>query len=190
MSLRPLFIAVLLLIAPAGAFAHKSAITRRLLFEATHDRLYVIANVRVPSGKHRTALLALADVNRNGKIEDPERRELEVHLAQRALFGVMLFAGTSTVVLGGAETKLNIPPDEKSGLEMMLLGSAPLPAGRVAVRVATIKTAEPLEIELVPGKRPALQVSRGKLEKGRYRTTLGPLDQVSWELSSAGSDGR
>ncbi len=161
------------------------------MFEASGSKLYVLADIRVPGGKQRAALLALGDVNRNGTIEPAERQEIELHLAKRAFFGVKLWVDTSSATLDGATAKLKIPDDKTQGVELMLYGTVPLPEKRARLRVSTEKSGDPLEVHLMAGgdRRP-VSASRGKLGTGVFKTTLGPLDQLSWEISSAGSGAR
>jgi hypothetical protein len=180
---RRTLLAIAILLLPCEAAAHRGRVLRRLVIEPwSGGRLEVLASITVPPGPGRAALLALGDANHDGKIADREKKTLEDHLATRALDGVRLMAGSSTLALEAAEVKLSVPADPKAIVELLIHGSASLPKDIENLSVRTGREGDPLELFVVAGKRPVRKVSRGVVQGGSFRASLGPLDEVRWTM--------
>lgn len=153
------------------------------MFEPSGTTLHVLASIHIPGGKHRDALLGLADTDHNGKLSDRERSDLEIHLAARALFGLKFFVGTSSVALEGAESKLRIPDDTSAPIDLLVHGTTSLPRTAASLRLTTKKTGDPLEMRAIRGDRAVTETNIGKIVEGGFTITLGPLDDVRWKIA-------
>jgi hypothetical protein len=160
------------------AAAHKLPVQRALYLEPAGDTLHVASAITVPGGAARAALTALAK----------GESELKGILIRRALDGVRLASGTSTLTLSGVESKLRAPDSPAEPLELMLHGTAPLPrdAARVVLRVSTEPFGDPLLLVVLPGTRPVEQTSRGRLKGGGFKAELTVADEVRWTLGPPG----
>ena len=176
---RTLAYAAVALLAPAAATAHKQDVQRELLVEAWDDgTLHVAARIEIPSGKAKVAL----------KLAAPSAGQIERLLARRALHGVTLLVGTASVSLGGVQTKLDLGDDE-SATRLMLHGTAPIPATKVAITVRLGRGAEHLKVRVLPGKRPPSAPSRGEQTRSGIEARLHRGQRLTWRLPALASGG-
>src|SRR3989442_1647655 len=105
--------AAVLAAAPSIALAHKLTIKRTLFLEhAKGGDLHILVELRVPSGDSRRALAQLADADHDGKLDAAEEKNMRRLLAVRALDGIKILAGTSTIAIDNLETKLKVDGQE------------------------------------------------------------------------------
>jgi hypothetical protein len=162
---------------PQAAQAHDKKVLRTVALEPAKDELHVLVSLRVPSGPARAAMFALADRDRNGQLNPKERAALERAMIERAMGGLMLVVGTATRTLDGAESKLSVL-DPESPLDLLIHGTAPLPQAAVTVRLKTVESGEPVDVEVLAGDRPLAASSRGRPLKGVLKTVLGSRDEL------------
>lgn len=178
-------LAVLLAVVMAGvagdAHAHKTGVRRLVMVEPSGPQvLQVIVALRVPAGRARKAIELLADHDRDGRLAPKERAEVESVLVSRALDGLVLHAGTSTLTLARTSAKLKT---DDGPLELMILGVATLPdASAVELALSTGAVGDPVDLVVLAGTRPVTSASRGTPGAGGLKATLGVGDRVSWKL--------
>jgi hypothetical protein len=139
--------------------AHQGEFNRTLMLEPAGDALHVVVHVSI-TGEAKRSLSMLT----------PKKRESV--LLQRALDGVRLFAGSSTVAIEGVEVKAK-------DAELMIHGTARVPGGEVAVETAA--NADPIDLVVLPGNRPVVKASRGA-KSGGLSAKMGPGDRVRWQM--------
>lgn len=160
---------------PRTAEAHRFRIQRTLMLEGWDDgSLHVVLAISVPGGKPRAGLLVAAR----------SREAVERALAVRALDGLRLIVGTTTVSLPRMETKLRLPPEPDARVELMMHGATRLPDGEVAIRVKTARDGEPLELRVLEGRRPVIAAARGRRRDGGLELRLSAADQVDLRLAA------
>ena len=171
-----------LVTAPA-ARAHKLRTVRSLMVEPWDDgHLHVIARLRVPGGHHRRAMYALADTNVDGKLSTDEHEQLKRVLAARALSGIELRVESSTTAIRRVATKLQVDESASGAIEIMVHGTVAFGARDDRFSVHTAPGSDPLRLEVLPGKRPVVTSSRGRLRAGGFAADLSKTDTVSWRL--------
>jgi hypothetical protein len=182
---RPALIAIVVGLLEGSAFAHKLEIKRTLVLEPSgeHD-LQILIALRVPSGAPRKTLSVLADQNHDGRVDDREEKAMRRLLAIRALDGIRLLAGTSSVAIDNMETKLKVDGGE-GPVDLAVHGVAHLPAqpGDVALTVATAVVGDPLDLVVLPGNRPVMGSDRGQARDGGLKVTLGQGDRARIRLA-------
>lgn len=152
-------------------FAHQGEFARTLMLEPAGEVLHVVVHAKV-TGEDRRRSLGLLDAT--------TRRSL---LVERALEGVRLFAGTTSVSVENVEVKTEL----EGRLEVMVHGTARIGAGVRAgqtagdVSVETAVNADPIDLVVLPGNRPVVRASRGA-KSGGLRTRMGPGDRVRWQM--------
>ncbi|MCK6549810.1 hypothetical protein L6R52_28495 [Myxococcota bacterium] len=163
------------------AFAHKTGVKRLVMVEPSGPReLQVIVALRVPAGRARKAIELLADVNRDGQLQPNERAEVESVLVARALDGLVLHAGTSTLTLARTSAKLKTATGP---LELMILGVATLPsASTTDLALTTGTVGDPVDLVVLAGTRPVTSATRGAPTDGALKATLGLGDRVAWKI--------
>lgn len=170
-------------LSPGGvAFAHKLAVKRTLLIEPEGGRgLHVLLALHVPGGRPRRGLSLLFDTNHDGRISGLESDALRSTLTRRALDGLVLCSGTGTVAFGGLAVKDRIQEGD-GPIDLVIHGVAELPAGpdRHALSLTTALAGDPLDVVVLPGTRPVVEASSGRLERGQLKIALRPGDFVSW----------
>lgn len=151
--------------------------------EAWDDgQLHVVAKLKVPSGMAKKALLRLADSDLNGRLSAEERALMKSRLVARALSGLKLHVGSATVALDGVQTKLKVDASPKGPVTLMLHGRVALPRTEVAVGLSTGQVGDPLKVQVLAGKRPALRSNRAPIIGGGFTVELLHGDQVRWTL--------
>ncbi len=173
------------LAAPLPALAHTRKVARTIKLETTADQLLVWVSIKVPPGRGKDTLVAMADGSRDGQLDAAEKQRLERTLAVRALDGVALVVGGSTRALSAPELKLSAPTAADAPLELVILGSVPLPAPAQEVSLNVIRAGDPIELSLLAGERPVTRSSRGTVVQGGVETVMGSPDRVSWSVAAA-----
>lgn len=157
---------------------------RRAVFleSAGARELHVLVGLRVPEGDARRSLEVLADRDLDGALSGPELRRVEQVLATRALDGLVLRAGTSTLALSGVEVKLKREP--RGPVEVMLHAVASLPPAPVRLVVSTGPGGDPVDLVVVPGSRPIRAATSGDRSGGGLKVTLLRNDRVEVDLGA------
>ncbi len=167
----------LLLLVSTEAQAHKGLALRSLNLEVTETELVVLVHLKITGTRQRQALQVVADANRDGHLSPAERDVLRDRLALRALSGLMLKVGSSTVGLSKVQSKLQLSAD--GPVEVMVHGVAPFAAADSEVTLRTTAKAEGLAVRAVPGPRRLKAASRGRPSRiGLYETQMGPGDEL------------
>lgn len=156
--------------------AHQGKVTRTLMVEPSGDRLHVVVHVKVSGTDRRRVMFGILDGNRDGRLDGRERKRFEAMMLERGLEGLRLYAGTATVALEGVQVKSKV----EESFEVMVHGTAPA-GDRVAVE--TSPTAEPLDLVVLPGTRPPVSPSRGRVRGGTLKVRVGSGDKVAWAMS-------
>jgi hypothetical protein len=144
-------------------FAHQGQFTRTLMIEPADGVLHVIVHVKV-TGEERQRMLSML-----------KQKALESVLVQRALDGVRLYAGTSSVAIEGAEIKSKAGPP----IELMIHGTARPKNAELAVETAA--DADSIDLVVLPGDRPVLRATRGA-KTGGLKARLGSGDRIEWVM--------
>lgn len=137
----------------------------------------MVATLTVPTARSKSTLVALADLDHDGKLSAAEEAGLRTLLVERALDGVALHVGTATVALAGVEVKLKV-----KSMELMLHGVATLPKGPVKLGVTTATGGDPLVVRVLHGSRPPREPSRGTPTAAGFKAELTENDGVWWKL--------
>lgn len=143
--------------------AHQGQFTRTLMFEPAGEVLHVIVHVKITGEERQQALRML------------KTKALEQVLVQRALDGVRLFAGTSSVAIEGVEVKTKV----KAPIELMIHGTARTLGAELAVETAA--DADSIDLVVLPGDRPVLRATRGA-KSGGLKAKLGSGDRIQWVM--------
>jgi hypothetical protein len=143
--------------------AHQGQLTRTLMLEPAGDVLHVIVHLKVTGRERQEALRML------------EKKNLESVLAQRALAGVRLISGTSSIAVEGIEIKSKLAEP----IELMIHGTARL--FRTELGVETAANADPIDLVVLPGDRPVLRATRGA-KSGGLKAKMGAGDRVEWVM--------
>jgi hypothetical protein len=178
---------LILMLASGPAYAHKLVIKRTLMLEPSgaHD-LQILVMLEVPSGPPRKALAELADANHDGSIDAGEERHMRQLLAVRALDGIRIVAGTSTLAIDNVETKLKIGRSD-APVVLAVHGVAALPG--LTLSITTALEGDPLDLEVLPGNRPVSWTERGTIKGGGFKASLGLGDRARFGLVEARSGG-
>lgn len=171
-----------LLFEPTAARAHTAKVSRSIKLEPTADTVVVWVSLKVPPGRAKETLVALTDSSRNGVLDDAEKQRLQHTLTGRALDGVALLVGGSTRALDQAQIKLSAPLAADAPLELVILGTIPLPPGPQTLALNVIRSGDPIELSLLPGERPVTRTSRGAISGGGVETILGTPDRIHWTV--------
>lgn len=162
---------------PAVAEAHKGKSTRSLNVEAGPRQLVVLTHLKVTGDDQRKALFVLADGNRDGRLSEAEKVTLQEHLVARALLGVQLWVGTSSVTLQDVQARLQVSLD--GPVEVMVHGVTTFSPQQQEVRISTVAGTEALLVRSVPGVRRLISASRGQpSRRGLYEAEMGPRDEL------------
>lgn len=166
-----------LLLVSTGAQAHKGLALRSLNLEVTDSQLVVLVHLKITGERQRQALQVVADANRDGQLSQAERDTLRDSLASRALSGLKLQVGSSTVTLSQAQSRLQMNTD--GPVEVMVHGVAPFGTADFQVTLRTTARAEGLAVRTVPGPRKLKSASRGRpARSGLYEAQMGPGDEL------------
>lgn len=168
----------------APASAHQGSVRRALAVEPAGDVLHVLAHLEIVGKERREAMRLVADADHDGRLGDRERTQLETDLSRRALDGIRLVVGTTTVAIDGAKSALAFEAGLPSAL--MVHGTTPLPKSVDRIAVVTGRTGDPLTLLVRPGSRPVHATTRGKVEKGALKAQMSTLDRVSWRMIAGG----
>ncbi len=173
-----LLAAATILLLFSNAWAHQGQVTRTLFLEAAGEQLQILVELKVGGLERRRSLLVLADLDRDGRLSEPERKRLELQLSARALDGLRLQTATASVAIQDVQAKLRLEPEGPSVL--LVLGTARLAGDRW--QLSTTPSAEPVTLRVVPGSRGVIETSRGQLSPGGFNARLGPGDRVIWRF--------
>lgn len=184
-SLLSAALAAVLALAPTGASAHRPLVTRLLSLEPGEDgKLHCLVQLTLPPLLKRSHV-TLVDRNLNGHLEPAERAALTQILAERAIDGVQVWVGTSSLALGRGRAELDVGATANDAAQLMLYAAAPLPAELSRIEVRTGRISDALELVVLPGARPVTASSRGRIARGKARASLRADDRVRVELRSA-----
>ncbi|MCC7385655.1 MAG: hypothetical protein IT384_27650 [Deltaproteobacteria bacterium] len=177
-----LVLAAVLALAPTRASAHRPLVTRLLSLEPGEDgQLHCLVQLTLPPLLKRSHL-TLVDRNVNGRLEPAERAALTQILAERAIDGVQVWAGTSSIALGRGRAELDVGATANDAAQLMLYAAAPLPAAQNRVEVRTGRISDALELVVLPGARPVMASSRGRIARGEARASLRADDRVTIDV--------
>lgn len=177
-------VALTALLSGSPAAAHKGKVTRTLMLEAAAEhRLVVVVHLRITGEDQRRALMVMADGDRDHRLSRPEEARLEAHLGRRALSGLRLHVDTATVTLDDAQAKLRFPAE--GPVELMIHGTAPLPAAARTVTVRTGVAEDPVQLLWVGGARTGAVLRGRQRLVGRPEIPLAAGDRVAVRLGPA-----
>jgi hypothetical protein len=182
-SRRLLVVALALALWPRAVDAHKLVVQRTLYIEPSGARdLQIVLKLHVPNGDSRKSVEVMADADHDGHVNEGEMKALRRTLALRALDGLKLVAGTTTLAVDNVETKIRF--DRQDGpVDLMLHAVARLPSEEaLAIDVSTSPGADELELIVLAGTRPALATDRGSVDRGGFHAKLGQGDRVTWRI--------
>lgn len=173
-------IAMIAMIAPQSAHAHKRSVRRAVMLETKGEReLQIIVAIRIPSGERRRAFDVLADVNHDGSYSAAERASVRELLASRALDGLAIRTATATLPWSGIEVKERVEGGD-GPIEVMVHATAVFAGGALAVTTSNI--GDPVDLLVLRGSRAVVSTSRGRVENGGVKAELGLGDRVTVEL--------
>lgn len=143
----------------AVLIAHQGQFARTLMLEPAGGVVHVVVHLSV-SGEERKRALSILD-----------RKRLESLLAQRALDGVRLMSGTSSVSVDAVQIKTAL----EGGMALMIHGTARVSGPDLAV--VTAANADPIDLVVLPGDRPVVRATRGA-RAGGLKAKMGPSDRI------------